>query len=236
MTALSSPRLCLRLALFVALAASPAAAGANRQVCMSAYVDAQRLRMANKLQSARAAAIQCSADACAERLRADCVAWLAEIDQAIPTVVVTLVDSAGNERTDARLLVDDELAARKLDGVALAIDPGEHRLRVEATGEVPIEQRVVLLQGEHARPIRFELPRAAQTSPAPIPAAPPPTPAPAWTRPIPASAIVAASVAGVAFVTWGGFGYSGVYGNPGVRELDRCSPNGTVSFPTRRVA
>ncbi|MCW5832063.1 MAG: hypothetical protein KIS78_06380 [Labilithrix sp.] len=195
----------------------------TKQECLSSYVEAQRTRRLGKLRAAREAATSCSRVECPDAIRGDCVAWSRELETSVPTVVVSVVAPDGSERADARVLLDGEEIATKLDGRAIEVDPGEHVFRVELEGAPPIEQTIVIRQGEHDRAVRLSA-RPAPPIPQRQAPEPPPAPATSTARPVPPIVYVlgALSVAGAA--TWAGVGFSAIYGSPGVKELDECSP------------
>ncbi len=52
---------------------------------------------------------------------------------------------------DVRILIDGQLATERLDGNPIAIDPGDHTVRFEANGARPVDERILLRQGEKNR-------------------------------------------------------------------------------------
>lgn len=146
----------LAAALFVAaLAPADARAGSaeERRECLNAADRAQRLRNGGKLSDARDKLVICARAACPAVVRADCETWLTEVDALLPTVVITARDARGRDRVDVRVFVDDGLVAEKLDGKAIALDPGVHTFRYEIEGREPIAEQVVIREGERARSI-----------------------------------------------------------------------------------
>lgn len=156
------------------LVALPAAADDDKQACGDAYHRTQTLRKEGKLRAARDQAVACTRDACAEFVRADCARWLGEIDASQPTVVLAVRDGDGRDRTAVRVLLDGAPWLDAVDASAHPIDPGPHTLRFEADGEAPIEQQVLVREGEKARTIAVTL-GPASSIPAPLaPRAPAP--------------------------------------------------------------
>jgi hypothetical protein len=52
-----------------------------------------------------------------------------------------------------KVTADGALLTEQLDGRAVRLDPGVHTFRFEAPGNAPLEQPVVVGEGEHDRPI-----------------------------------------------------------------------------------
>lgn len=89
-------------------------------------------------------------------LRRDCTKWLAEVDAALPSVVVVAREGA-TEVTDVQVIVDGAILAESLDGTALTLDPGRHVFRFERDGEAPVERTLLVREGEKNRRIEVEL-------------------------------------------------------------------------------
>ena len=206
----------LALPTLLALESPRAARADDKQVCLSTYVRAQELRKDERLRAAREAMLACAQTACPPAIAQDCGRWLTEVEGSIPTVVLSLVDRAGQDRSDVRVRLDGAPLVERLDGKALEVDPGEHVFRFETSGEAPIEQRVVVRQGERDRPIRVELPRAS--------AAPALAPSSAAARPIPLATWVVGGVGVAALGVSAAFGASALWGSPGWTGLRSCKP------------
>jgi hypothetical protein len=90
-------------------------------------------------------------------VRRDCSAWLEDIADAMPSVVIEARDEAGNALLDVSVFSGDQLLATHLDGKALPLDPGAHDLRFEYKGQIQT-LRVVALEGQAYRhvAVRFE--------------------------------------------------------------------------------
>lgn len=144
-------------------AAEPAQAPA---ACLSSYESAQRLKLEKKLLSSKKALIVCARNDCPEVLRRDCAEWLADVESALPSVVVA-ARSEGREVTTVRLLVDGEIVAESLDGSALALDPGPHVFRLEPEDGPALEQTLVIREGEKNRVVEVELDQTSAGARAP---------------------------------------------------------------------
>jgi hypothetical protein len=168
----------LTVALLALLPARVEAADEKR-ACASAYERAQQLRRSGSLRASREQLLICAQDRCPDVARVDCVRWLREVDDAIPTLVVRARDPSGSDLADVRVFVDDVLLAPRLDGQPLVVDPGEHTLRLEHGDGPPLEQHLVVVMGEKNRIVAVTLPGEVPSLPrvAPVqPARPEPSP------------------------------------------------------------
>jgi hypothetical protein len=127
-----------------------------KAACVDAFTAAQRLRDVGKLVAARAELMFCSLQPCPELLRNECVPWLEQVTLAIPTIVVAAKDTQGNDTVAVRVRVDEQVAAKVLDGRPIMIDPGPHTLTFEHEGERPVEQAIVVRQGELNRRVEVD--------------------------------------------------------------------------------
>jgi len=154
------------------LGATAHARADSKQQCMAASDQGQQLRDDGHYQRARQAFVTCARDKCPAIVRRDCVKWLAELDQASPTVVVSAKGGKGEDLVDVKVTVDGELLVAKLDGKPTAVDPGSHLFRYETAGYPPVESQVMIHAGEKSRllPVQFG-------TPPPPPPPPPPKPA-----------------------------------------------------------
>jgi hypothetical protein len=157
------------------LSASPARADTIEE-CASASEQGQVLRDKGELRAARALLVKCAAAACPGIIRKDCSEWLEEVDRKMPSITPRARDAAGRDQIDVRLLEGDEVLATRLDGRAIAIDPGPRRLRFERAGSPPVEEAIIVREGEKNRPIDIVLgpaPGAPEKTPPAPPSAPP---------------------------------------------------------------
>jgi hypothetical protein len=129
---------------------APVARAAPSQKCLDAYDNAQRLRREAKLVEAETALVTCAQAECPVELRRDCTSWLDEVRSSTPSIVVRAVDEAGCDLVEARILVDGQRIADRLDGKPFPLDPGVHDVGVER-GEAKASQRIVLSTGEKNR-------------------------------------------------------------------------------------
>jgi len=99
--------------------------------CVQAYETGQRMRLEAKLDEARASFRSCSRSECPAVVLRDCVRWLREVEDAIPTVVLSARDASGADLHDARIFVDGRLLQQRLTGTPVEVAAGEHVFRFE---------------------------------------------------------------------------------------------------------
>ena len=139
-----------------------------------------------------------------------------------PSILVSAADDAGADLSGAVFGVDGELAARAVDGLELALDPGEHRVRVRWAGQV--RDRVVLLRiGEKRRRVEIAFAKAA--------------PDPDGGAPISRSVVAPAIATGAGLALLAAGAYLNLTTDDRARELDRscaprCSPDSVSSLKT----
>jgi hypothetical protein len=198
--------------------AAPPSAREVKEACVSAYERAQDLRRTGKLIDAREALITCSQPACPSAATVDCTRWLGEVEQSLPSVVVSAHDARGHEVSDLRVLVDGAPLAAAPSGLATPIDPGVHTFRYESSLGPAVEESVTIREGEKNRAV------SATLGPAPAPAAADGAPSSsASARPIPASAWLFGGLGVAGFAVLAGFGASSLADESALR--DTCAPH-----------
>jgi hypothetical protein len=143
-------------ALAVALLARPGAALPTKDECINANEAAQSHRRGGHLRAAASELATCTAASCPGPVRDDCTERLDEVDRAMPTVVFA-VGGGSSDLTTVRVTVDGAPFASKLDGAALPVDPGAHTFAFAADGYAPVEETLVIQEGEKARVVRVVL-------------------------------------------------------------------------------
>lgn len=158
---------------------APALAMADDGACIAASEAELPLRKQGKLHDALKQLAVCADASCPDEVKTECAQRIAEINAAMPTLILSAKDGAGNDLADVKVSIDGEIVAGSLDGRPLAIEPGSHTLTFEALGQPPVEKKIVVHEGEKDRlesvvvgPVLPPAP-AVQSSPAP---APPPLP------------------------------------------------------------
>jgi hypothetical protein len=85
-------------------------------------------------------------------VRDDCNQRLDELERAQPTIVFDARDSQGHDVSDVTVEVDGRPLVQRLDGIAVAVDPGEHTFTFDAKGRGPkVTKKFVLREGEKSR-------------------------------------------------------------------------------------
>jgi hypothetical protein len=227
----------LRVVLFLGVAAAASPIGAaygedEKLACISASEKAQQLRDEGKLMQQRLQLLICTRDICPNAVRKDCSAWLGTLDASLPTVVFSAQDAEHHDLIQVRVSVDGTRMIEALDGKAVPIDPGPHTFRFESEGRKPVEQSVLIREGEQRRTVTVQF--SAEPGPAtvigaglPPPPEPPPEPHPDTKKPgsapIPTAAYV---LGGVGIAALGGFIGFGITGNSELSDLrSNCKPS-----------
>jgi hypothetical protein len=217
------------------LLAGPAAGqpGDVKLACSEAHEQGQRLRNGGKLLAARDQFVACARDGCPALVRKDCGELLSAIESEVPTILVDARDASGRDTADVRVLVDGQVVREHLDGMAFAIDPGEHSFRFETAGAAPLEQRLVVQAGDKGRHIAVAF--QAMETVAALPSSPPP-PRPPSVEPGPgprqasAPSSVAYVLAGTGVAAAASFTYFAITGRVLENQRARtCSPGCTDS-------
>jgi hypothetical protein len=146
-------------ACLTALAEHPAAAQ-EREACFSAASEGQILRDEHRLLEARDRFRVCSQSTCPSSMRGDCAQWLDAVELVLPTVVFSATDASGVDQIDVKISVDGRLLVSRIEGTAVAIDPGPHAFRFETPGGRTVEERVVIAEGQKAVPVAVAFPPA----------------------------------------------------------------------------
>lgn len=193
---------------------------AQTQACFDAYEATQGARRDGRLIEARDAAIICSADACPRTLSRDCVKWVGELQAIIPGLVFDVRLADGSNVTEVTVNMDGKPLLTKLDGKAVLVDPGEHVLQFLYGDFLPIETRVVALEGDKARKVQVTYRKSE-----------PPTvgdarPVFKMGRPIPVTTWV---FAGLGAALFSAAGLTGLVGLNGRARLEGCRPMCTAT-------
>jgi len=182
-----------------------------KRECLTQHEQSQVLKQASKLKSAREALLTCSRDVCPSFIRADCVEWLGQLDRSIPSVVPTAKVNKRDE-FNVRVTVDGQLAATRLDGKPIELDPGVHTFKFELAPWPPVEQQILVAEGEKNRTVTVNFGKNDDDKEPEIPTY----------RPFPTIDYV---LGGTAVVGIGAFALFGSMGNSGKKDLQNtCAP------------
>jgi hypothetical protein len=189
--------------------------------CLDAYEAGQRLRQAGDLVGAGEELLVCGGPACPVRMQGDCQRWLDAVERATPAVVFRVRGSKGVLLANVSVSIDGE-PARRLDGRALLMNPGEHVLLFEHEGYEPLHTPVFVTEGEKLEPREVTLqphfaaaPSESESSAGGTEATPELVTSSRWPL-----VLGAVGLAGAA-----GFVFFGVRAQGGEADLEQCTPN-----------
>lgn len=198
----------------------PATSQESTERCVQAHEQAQLARLEGSLTESRRALKSCALETCPTAVQRDCVRWLDELNEQIPTVVFeALTDSGAAQRV--RVSHGDRVLVELLDGRPIELDPGYYEFRFELAGQEPKVLSVLLKQGEKNKLVSADFrhvvaPAPAAVAPAPAPYVQPmppvareqpaPTTQSTTTRPVPTVVYATAGLALAAAATTAVFG------------------------------
>jgi hypothetical protein len=139
------------------LASAPARA--DREACIAAHGEAQMMRMRGRYSAARDQLLICAQADCPQLISNDCITLMNEVEASLSTVVFAVADERGQDLVDVRVLSDGKLLSERLDGRAVALDPGVHELVFEASGYTRERVKVTVLEAQKRRLIQLQLTR-----------------------------------------------------------------------------
>jgi hypothetical protein len=139
--------------LATALALLPSSALADdKQVCADAYEKSQSLRDEGRLLKSREQLRVCARAQCPDIVAKTCAEWLAQVEQRIPSIVLSAKDGSGADLLDVQVSMDGADLASKLEGRAVEVDPGSHTF-VFVTRAGRVEQVAAVKEGAKSQPI-----------------------------------------------------------------------------------
>ena len=121
--------------------------------CVAAYRESRENERTSHLRAARDLLIECAKPSCSRVLRQQCINRYIRLDADMPSVVPVVTDRSGAPRVDVEVKVDGAPLASRLDGRAIAVDPGVHEFSFHAGGELLASQKVMIIEGQRNRPI-----------------------------------------------------------------------------------
>jgi hypothetical protein len=192
------------------------------------------MRNEGHYRKARERLLECVNAQCGGDVRRRCAATLQKLDSVTPSIVVRAEDPTGSDVTDVAVSLGDERLVDSLDGMAIPVDPGEHRFVFTRTGYTPVVQTITIGQGEKFRAIDVVI------GAAPTLALPPASAAAAAAANHPDSTerlVASGTLIGVGVVGIAGFTWLGLRARSGERVLQRCDPacsDGRVESVQRR--
>lgn len=124
------------------------------QACLAAFRGAEMQRQSGHLRAAKDRFLVCAQTACGAVIARQCTAQLAALEPELPSVIPLVNDESGEARADVSVAIDGEPLTSRIDGRAFSVDPGFHRFTFTAKGEVIARQNVMIVQGQHDRPLQ----------------------------------------------------------------------------------
>ncbi|MBI5534496.1 MAG: hypothetical protein HY898_17355 [Deltaproteobacteria bacterium] len=219
------------------LSSDSAMAADDKQVCLGAYISAQRLRNEDKLVEAREQLLLCARDVCPATLKKDCTTWAAEVEQALPSVVIEARNSDGGDVIDVKVTVDGKPFTDRIDGKPKNINPGVHTFHYETEGAPAMDEKVAIRAGDKMRKLTVKFNNKGKSPPGAATASPDSSAAPdssagpsptstgdkvEGTRPVPAAVY---ALGGIGLVGFGVFTYFALKFDSQVSDLDACKPS-----------
>lgn len=138
------------VALALVATATPAQADARAE-CVTASEKAQQARNAGRLSEARGQLVICGRSECPKLIQSDCTNWMSEVIAILPTVIPSAKDRKGRDLIDVKVLLDGKVVSETLDGKPFPVDPGVHVFKFETKGAPPVDEKIVVKQGEKNR-------------------------------------------------------------------------------------
>jgi hypothetical protein len=123
----------------------------DKAFCADNYRNAQMQRKNGALKRARESLLVCVSDRCPSVMQPDCTRWLTEVEAALPSITFAAKGVDGKDVTAVRITMDGLPLADTVDGKSISVDPGSHTLHFEYGSEPPIEQTIIVREGEKAR-------------------------------------------------------------------------------------
>jgi hypothetical protein len=119
--------------------------------CLAASAASLRLDSQHRVRAERAELLKCAAPACPADIKKECIRRVDDVTAAIPSIMFDVKDGEGNDLSAITVTMDAEILTDRLEGIALAVDPGAHLFTFEAAGHAPVRKQFVIREGEKRR-------------------------------------------------------------------------------------
>ncbi len=203
------------------LASADNAWALSKQECIQASERGQQLRDDGKLVEANGQFLSCASDSCPKPVADACREELSSLDKKMPSLVLSAKAPSGSDLVQVKVFIDGVAVTDRLDGRAIPVNPGQHKLRFESGGQ-SVEEQVVALEGEKSRPVRVVFPAASAASSSPTK---PAVESPAQESGGGGVPVATYVLGGVALASLGGFAYFGLTGKGEISDLrSTCAP------------
>jgi hypothetical protein len=131
--------------LVLGLSTSPARANDEKQRCIAAFEEGQRLRMTGDLQGAVEEFESCAASSCPAAAQRECWRLIEATQSVMPTIQFELSFRGGLSKRPVLLSIDDA-EPRMYEGDLLRVSPGKHRFVFECEGCAPVTRRIAFAE------------------------------------------------------------------------------------------
>jgi len=119
--------------------------------CIDAHERALDLRNRSQLRASRDQWLVCAAASCPEAVRNECARGVSDINGAMPTIVFEARDPSDHDLSDVAVTMDGQPLLARLEGTALAVDPGEHDFEFRSQAYPATHKRLLIREGEKGR-------------------------------------------------------------------------------------
>src|SRR5579872_5329928 len=133
--------------------ATPRASADDKSDCLASAGRAQTMRDAHQLLEARDQLRACVRTVCPAVIQSDCAAWLADVEKALPTVVVTARNASGADVVDVKVSVDGQPLLSQLTGQAVPVNAGLRKFHFESADGAVLDLQVMVREGDKNVPI-----------------------------------------------------------------------------------
>jgi hypothetical protein len=124
--------------------------------CVAAFKNAQKQEQSGHLREAQKSFSQCAKATCGMQLRRECMIRFDQLVMDVPSVVPVVTDASGEPVLEVQVTMDGEQLTSKIDGRAVAVDPGLHEFTFISPSGTST-QKIVILQGQRNRPLSISL-------------------------------------------------------------------------------
>jgi hypothetical protein len=196
----------------------PSRAQAPEASC-EAVEKTEAMRAEGRYRESRVRLLECVNAQCGGDVRRRCAAALQKLDASTPSIVIRAADPSGDDVLDVAVSLGDEPLVSSLDGMAIAVDPGEHHFVFTRPGYAPVLKVIEIAEGEKFRAIDVVI----GADPAPAPSATEETrvsDSGGTERAIASGTLIGIGAVGVASYIW-----LGTSARSGEDELQGCAPN-----------
>ncbi len=133
----------------------------QKRACISSHHAGQIARKHGELLAALERFGSCAQPDCPAPIRRECAQWLFDVERELPTIVVRVTDAEGVATDAARVWVDGNLVFDRVDGRALSLNPGTHRVRVQLDSGKEVTSQLLVHEGEKLRTLEVTFPAEA---------------------------------------------------------------------------